>query len=558
MNDAGSALGRLDAVLVKTTAAYQLLVSRRATESQLAPFRQSLGQLHLKLCEQWLAMGEVEQAISSARQAMTYLPGDGAAVLAVAKAAMAAGRNDAAIAALEAAVGDGVTTAGVRFLLAQLLCGAARPASAIVHFEAAATLAPHDPVVFAALANARAQTGALSAALAGWQKALALSPDNVEYLKRYAVLSNDAGALEEAASAYRRLTQLQPLCGRHHRMLGQQIDYTPGHPHIGQMQAALDASDADGADACELNFGLFRAYEAIGEHARAFAHLKSGNDTLRDEINHRPAVFEQLFAGVETAFSAEAVARLPVWDRADAPIFIVGMPRSGSTLVEQILSSHPDISGVGESNAFAAITEKHFLTPSLTLDLAPLQDKGIVTRLGDDYLATVRQQAGNARRTVDKYLTNFLSIGLIKAMFPSARIVHCHRNPLANCFAIYASYFATSGISFHADMLHTASYYTLYHRLMQHWRDLYGADIFDQSYEGLTQDQDGETRRLLAYCGLSWDPACLDFHKTERSVRTLSYNQVRKPLYSGLDRRTAHYRAEILPMIRILEAAGLA
>jgi tetratricopeptide (TPR) repeat protein len=510
-------------LLAKTTLAHDLLARRRAPEETLRPVRQNLAQIHLKLGMHFLAAAETGEAVSALRQASAFDADD----------------------------------AGIHALLAQVHARSGRAADAVQSFRRAVALRPGDPTLLAAFADALAAAGQPGEALSVCQRALAMSPDNVDWLGRYGAICNDLGRFDEARAAFARLTVLQPGRGVFHRLFGKLHAYTADDPHVARMLTLLPAANPEGDDARELHFALFNAYESIKDYDRAFAHLKSSNDIRKRQLNYQPDVFDRLFEIVEAAFSPEVrpvFARSP---RAESPIFIVGMPRSGSTLIEHILDSHPDVSAAGETPAFAALVEQHFLRRDLTYDLQPLESSASIEMLGSAYLAAIGKTADAARRTADKYLTNFLSIGIIKAIFPEAKIVHCRRNPLANCFSVYANHFESDGLGFKADMEGTARYYVRYNRLVQFWKRLFGDAIFDLSYERLTLDQEGETRRLLDYCGLAWNAACLDYHRNDRAVKTASYMQVRQPIYSGIDKRTAHYIGHLEPMIRILREAGL-
>jgi tetratricopeptide (TPR) repeat protein len=554
--DAAS-LSKLEVLLERSAPIAATMMARPVADPALRALTDRLGEVHRTLGQHYLAVGDMPRAAEHGRQAARMLPADRNAMLLAAKALLATRAVDEAIGLLSGVVSvDGDDIALLR-LLGQALLSGGRPRDAIEPLARVCRRRPGDAVLASMLAQAHAGAGQTQQALEAWRSALAIDPDNPGYLARYGALAADAGALDIARQTYRRLTELQPGKGSHHRVLGLLTTHTADDPHMADMQSMLSAADPGGEDARELNFALFRACEETGDHARAFAHLKAANDILRAQLDYRPDVSERLFAGVEAAFGADTTTRLATVTRPDSPIFIVGMPRSGSTLTEQILSSHPDIAAAGETPVFAALVEKQLLRPDLALDLSPLATQSGVMAFGDAYFEGISRRLDPGRRIVDKYLTNFLSIGVIKAVFPKARIVHTRRDPLANCFAIYASYFETDGLGFKADLAEIARYYVRYDRLMRFWHERFPGDILDFVYEHLTQDQEAETRRLLAYCGLDWDTACLDFHRNDRAVRTASFLQVRKPLYSGVDRRTQAYSAYLEPVISILAAAGL-
>lgn len=550
-----SALAKLEELLNKTAVAYDTMVARGAPPPVLKLIRANLVQLHLRLGEHYLAAGQWQAAVDSARQVEVFSADDSDAAMLAARALLSANQTAQALDVLEKATVAHRDDAPIQSLMAQVYVNSGRPADAIEPFRRALGAQPNDAVLMAGLANALVLAGRTGEALITYRGVLALKPDDIDLLSRYAYLANDAGAFDEAREALIRLTQLQPGKGLNHRLFGKLHLYVADDPHITRMQSLLVGAVGD--DARELHFALFNAYETLGDFDRAFAHLKAANDIRRSQVNYRYELFAALFTNIQSAFATVDRSRIAASPCRESPIFIIGMPRSGSTLVEQILDSHPHASAAGETSAFAALVEKHFLERDLTYDLRLLGDTRALAALGETYFAEIGKHADLGRRTVDKYLTNFMSVGIIKAVFPKARIVHCRRNPLANCFSAYASHFDTTGLAFKADMEETARYYVRYHRLMQFWKAMFGDDILDLSYEQLTLDQEAQTRRLLDYCGLDWDPACLDFHKNDRVVKTASYMQVRQPIYSGIDRRTGNYLAHLGPMVRVLQDAGL-
>lgn len=516
-------LSRLQALLTRTKATHDQLAGRGAASTALTQIRRSIAQIHLKLGQHYLATQQVGKALPEL---------------------------------VEASALDGAD-AGIHALLGQVHLNAGSPADAVQSFRRALALRPADRNLLAALPNALAVSGNLAEALPAYRHALAADPDNHDLLWRYAAICNDAGAFDEARTAFLQLTESQPGRGLFHRLFGKLHLYVADDPHIATMERLLAGIPQDGDDAREFHFALFNAHEGLGDYDRAFGHLKAANDIRQAQLGYRPEVHNRLLQAIEIAFDPRHPPALGRSPRVERPIFIVGMPRCGSTLVEQILDSHPDASAAGETPAFGALVEKYLLQADLSYDLRPVETPASLQAFGQAYLEEVARTADITRRTVDKYLTNFLSLGIIKAVFPEARIVHCHRNPLANCFSAYANHFETTGLGFKASMEETARYYVRYHALMQFWKKLYGDDILDFAYEDLTLDQEAETRRLLGHCGLDWNSACLDFHRNDRAVKTASYMQVRQPIYSGTDRRTGRYIGHLQPMIRILQEAGL-
>ncbi len=246
----------------------------------------------------------------------------------------------------------------------------------------------------------------------------------------------------------------------------------------------------------------------------------------------------------------------------DAPIFIVGLPRAGSTLVERILSSHTGVRAAGELRHFMlalaaaarAKSGRNDLPQREAIALSPQLD---FAALGRDYLARCRPAARDAPRFIDKMPVNYLYCGLIRRALPNARIVHVARTPQAACYAIYRMLFR-DGYPFSYDLDELAQYYIAYRRLMDHWQRTMPGVIHELSYERLVADQEGETRRLLEFCGLGWEDACLDFHLNPAASATASAHQVRRPIYRSAVDEWRHYAAQLAGLRSRLEAAGIA
>jgi hypothetical protein len=236
------------------------------------------------------------------------------------------------------------------------------------------------------------------------------------------------------------------------------------------------------------------------------------------------------------------------------PILVLGMPRSGTTLIEQIISSHPDVGGAGEvqdlENATKILVHRHKLAnpmPELARELSPAQ----LTELGETYVERLRRRAPQSKRITDKLLGNYNRIGLIHLVLPNAVIVHCRRNPVDNCVSIYTNHFAER-LEHANDLGRLGRYYRRYHALMAHWRAVLPGRFLDVAYEDTVRDVEAAARRVLEWCGLTWDPRCLDFQKNARRVATLSITQVRQPVYTSSVDRWRNYEKHLGPLLQEL------
>jgi len=237
-----------------------------------------------------------------------------------------------------------------------------------------------------------------------------------------------------------------------------------------------------------------------------------------------------------------------------AAVFIVGMPRSGTSLVEQILSCHRAVFGAGERAEIGLAAERIARETGVAYPAAvETLDPATLARHGEAYLDGLRRLAPEARRITDKMPANFLHLGLIARILPGARVIHCRRDPRDVCLSCFAHDFF-QGNEFSNDLADLARYWRAHHRLMAHWRRVLPLDMLEVRYEALVADQEGESRRLIDFCGLDWDPACLDFHKARRVVRTSSSVQVRRPIFTGSIGRWRAFAAELAPLTAALGA----
>lgn len=380
------------------------------------------------------------------------------------------------------------------------------------------------------------------------QAALALNPRYVPALLNLGNLKEDLGKREEALSIYERILQLDPACHEARaRAANLRAPSGPDEPFIQDLRTAIARPDTSPADKASLGFALGRALDACGAYAQAFEAYSAANQQSR--LSARPGTGRYDRSRQETfisrligTFSGQMPAA-PV-PGASRPIFICGMFRSGSTLTEQILAAHPAVRAGGEIE---------FLPMLARGELAPYPEKAgqlsakEVGALAERYLRRLDQLFPGADRVTDKRPDNFLHIGLIKRLFPEARIIHTTRNALDNCLSIFFLHLDHS-MAYALDLMDTGHYYVQYRRLMAHWKSLYGSDILDFDYDVLVREPRAQIARLLEFCGLEWDERCLEFHRVGNAVKTASVWQVREPLYSRSSGRWRNYAAQLAPL----------
>lgn len=328
--------------------------------------------------------------------------------------------------------------------------------------------------------------------------------------------------------------------------------FEPGDPRISAMEALVAQDGVEGrADRTALHFALGKAWLDAGDAERAFDHLDHGNRRKRATVSYDAARTERWIGEIAAAFPANRLQR-PAADTAgsDLPVFVLGMPRSGTTLVEQILASHPHVFGAGELPALQEVINAAGLYPAFATTVT-LEGEAA---LGRQYLDRIRPLATHHRRVIDKMPSNFLFAGLIHRILPEARILHVRRDPVDTCLSCYTKLF-TREQQFAYDLTELGKFYRAYDRLMDHWRAVLPSDRFlEVRYEDIVRDIDTEARRMVAFCGLDWNAACLEFHRTERIIRTASLNQVRQPLHADSVGRWRPYAQHLMPL---LDALGI-
>ena len=340
------------------------------------------------------------------------------------------------------------------------------------------------------------------------------------------------------------------------------------------IEQRLSSSDCIGNDKQSLHYAAARIHDRVKNYDSAFAHYHAGNEDQKKSFtsynisykkmleNAYPAFdAQQMHAFADymiRAFTADVISTLPVSSNtSEKPIFIVGMPRSGTSLTEQILASHQAVHGAGERGEIGALFSKIWQHQSyLDTNIADTIKRLQITELdalSQSYITVLDSLAPTASRVIDKMPHNFQYLPLIVLLFPKCRIIHCHRNPIDTTLSIYFQQFS----SFHryaTDLEELGIYYQAYERLMAHWEKVLPKQIFTVNYEVLVNNQREVTERLLDFCGLEWDDQVLNFHRTKRTVTTASYNQVNQPLYTSSHQRWKNYSSHLRPLLDILKS----
>lgn len=405
------------------------------------------------------------------------------------------------------------------------------------------------------------QNNAHAEALEAFSGAVAAMPSVASYRFNLATTLTFNGRLDEAEREYEACIALDPQHWKAHLALSQHRRQTSEHNHIERLRALSDAHGANPVAALYVDLALAKELEDLGDYPNAFAHLVSGKAAGGRLEQYRPERDSALFDALQASFSpasAEAAG-----DPSDQPIFVIGMPRSGTTLVDRILSSHPSVRSAGELQNFGVVLKR--LSGSRTQSLL---DPDTVQRaqdidpreLGRAYIESTRPGTDGTPHFVDKLPHNFLYAGFIARALPNARIVCLRRDPVDTCLSNFRQLFAPGNpyYGYSYDVLDTGRYYLRFDRLVKHWQQVLPGRIHEVDYETLLSDQEGQTRKLLAFCGLPWDEACLRFQDNEAPVATASVVQVREGLHRRSSGRWRRYSAQLEGLRALLREGGLA
>ena len=414
---------------------------------------------------------------------------------------------------------------------------------------------PDNPQNWVALGSLHIRLLRQADAIVAFERASQLNPSQIGLRLSIGHANKTLGNREASEQAYKECLRLDPAYADAWWSLADLKNYLFSDAEVATMRALL-ADEALASDArAQISFALARALEQRQQYAEAFTHYARGNGLRRRSSGFDMTAFEsktrRIIACCDEAFFA---SRAGTGCDDPAPIFIVGLPRSGSTLVEQILASHSSVEGTMElPNILTQVRELDRLDPKgdgYPERMRELQPASL-TQAGRRYLAETRPLRSGRPRFIDKMPNNFSHVGLIQLILPRATIIDVRRHPLDACFSTYKQYFA-EGQSFGYDLEDLGRYYRCYLALMDHWHGVLPGKVLHMQYEALVKDPDGTIRRLLRHCGLPFEAACLNFHQTQRSVRTASAEQVRQPLYSSAVGYWKHFESELEPLKRSL------
>jgi len=496
-----------------------------------------------------------EEAIKAYQQALTIQAEDVDTMIKLAKSYTAAQRWTDSIAVYEQALALQPDNAEVHRYLGAALQKMGQTEKAINCYERTLSSRPDSAGVRIDLARILRQLGKAEEALLQFELAIDQIPNNVDAYIDVALTLRQLGQANLAVDRLEQLLSLRPACGEAYYHLSM-ID--PRQELIPVVEKLLSDPALPKDDAIYCHFALGNFHDSSKSFDEAFKHFLTANTLQRDTFTYDINENIQTVDWLIDVYSIDFIqGKRQFGSDSQLPVFIVGMPRSGTTLIEQILSSHALVHGAGEVEAIPAINlgiaqKLEYASPRP--DLITLIDRKTIEECAARYLEELAHYSTTAARITDKLPGNFVRIGLIKALFPEARIIHCQRNPLDNCLSLFFHYFAALTGSF--ELTELGQYYLDYQRLMSHWQELFPGEIFNVQYEDLVMNQESVSKQLIDYIGLEWDEQCMDFHNNNRNVMSPSNLQVRQPMYKSSMNRWKLYEKHLQPLINMLQSAG--
>jgi tetratricopeptide (TPR) repeat protein len=502
-------------------------------------------------------MGRREDAETTYRQALALKPNEPSVLNNLALALKEIERLDEANALLTRSLVIDPTNPKTLTYLALVGLERKQVADAEIAATRALALSPEEPEALNAMGLVRFEQQDSDAALALFRRAIALKPDLADAHNNIGNILKESGQLAAACEAYERAIELDPRETAYYVNFSDPKKFTEGDIHLAAMEEmARKAGNLTDTARCRLRFALAKAYDDLGRYDEAFACWREGNALKRERIDYDEAGMVGSFDRIRATFDRSLLARTDCGDRSPLPVFVIGMPRSGTTLVEQILASHPAVHGAGELSDFGSLVGQMSGTGGGNSFRYP-EDTPVLTNeqfssLGKAYVERQRQRAPKAERVTDKMPANFMFLGMIHLALPGARIIHVMRDQRDTCLSCYSKLF-TAEQNFAYDLGELGRYYRKYAELMAHWRDVLPVGtMFEIRYEDVVADLEVSARQIVGHCGLAWHPNCTSFHETRRPVRTASASQVRRPIYPTSEGRWRAYQTHLGPLLDAL------
>ncbi len=497
-------------------------------------------------------LGRYDEALPLYDKAIARVPNHAPLYSDRGNARRALGQLNEAIASYNKALALNPNFTGALGNLAQALMDAGRHEEAGEMVRRALALNPNDAYAIKLNAHMAFERGDLAAALGHARRTLSLKPDQADAYNTMGDALRDLGCLHEAREAYVKSIELDANKGAYYFALANCMTLDRSDRHFAAMESlAAKPSGLSKLDRMYLDFALGKANADVKDYRRSFRHLLAANAAKRATIAYDERSTFDFFERIEQIFSAQLIAsKSGGGDPSRRPIFVLGMPRSGTTLVEQVLASHPAVHGAGELTTLGDVVMRAPWQGIGYPEYVPLLNQAATRAIGAEYLKRLAVLAPEGERVTDKMPLNYYFAGLVHLALPNAVIIHTVRDPIDTCVSCFSTLFKLHEQSHTYDLGEIGRYYVRYQRLMAHWRRvLPEGRILDVRYEDMVDDLEAQARRILAHCGLPWDERCLAFHRTDRPVRTASAAQVREPIYKKAVGRWRAYEEWLKPLL---------
>jgi len=469
--------------------------------------------------------GDLEEAIQSYKQALKIKPDYAQAYNNMGNALKDKGDLEEAIQSYKQALKIKPDYAQAYSNMGNALKSQGDVEAAIDSFKQALKIKPDYAQALNNMGNALSEKGDLEAAINSYKQALKIKPDYVQAYNNIAIALKDKGDLEAAIDSYKKVLKIKPDYAEIYRNLSNIHLYKEHDEYFLKMQSLCQSASVSDEQRCHLNFALSKASEDLNEVSQSFNYLIIGNELRKKILSYDIKKDIELFSQLKKSYPS--IALQSVVESSDLkPIFILGMPRSGTTLVEQIVSSHSEVTGAGELSYVS-----RFGDPIARGAIKP--NTKMILDFRQRYIEALKKRSDGKFIVTDKMPQNFLYVGLIFSAFPNAKVIHVNRDPVATCWSNYKNYFIDKDLGYCYDLDDIVTYFGLYTDLMQFWLGHYGDRIYNLNYDNLTINQDDETRKLIEYLELEWENDCLSPQHNKRSVRTVSQQQVRQKVYQG-------------------------
>ena len=507
---------------------------------------------HNNLGAAFYEQGHAEQAIVHYQKALELTPEYADAHNNLGNSLVTLERHNEALDHFQQAIALGLNNAEVLSNLGTALHELKRYDDALQQYQQALAINPSYAITYNNMVNTFSMQGKPGEAITYYRKALEHAPEYAEDFNNIGIVYSEQGKIDKALESFQKTIATNPHYTKTYRNIGNLHNYSNNDVYampLLRQTSKMDTLTVE--EKIHLNYALVKYYQDTGDYDQAFRHFNSGAGLKRKSFDFDPNVIEIAFKGVAHFFDPSGLNNVQHYGHTlKLPVFILGMSRSGTTLIEQILAAHPNVYGAGEVTDFDKAL--HGFNANKNLWDASSKEAEELAERGQHYAQTLQNYEPNALRITDKMPFNFLNIGLIHLSLPNATIIHCKRDPVDTCLSNFFTYF-TEPIDWSYDLTEIGRFYCAYAELMEHWHKILPGRILDVQYEDVVGDLEGQSRRIIESCGLPWDDACLEFQKAERTVRTASMGQVRKPIYTSSVQRWRRYESHLGPLLNALQ-----